>query len=85
MRESDYSQLCNHSSRIARTVLGVAPEELPEIQEQKNFSGNNAKMNKQLDDIEDRILYLLENCKEIYWMTLKLLRHWTKQKLRQMI
>ena len=24
---------------------------------------NNAKMNKQLDDIEDRILYLLENCK----------------------
>ena len=24
---------------------------------------NNAKMNKQLDDIEDRILFLLENCK----------------------
>ena len=50
---------------LQEQLLGVAiAEELPEIQEQKELLVvNNAKMNKQLDDIEDRILYLLENCK----------------------
>jgi dynein heavy chain len=50
---------------LQEQLLGVAiAEELPEIQEQKELLVvNNAKMNKQLDDIEDRILFLLENCK----------------------
>ena len=72
---------------LQEQLLGVAiAEELPEIQEQKELLVvNNAKMNKQLDDIEDVFCIYWKIVKEIYWMTLKLLRHWTKQKLRQMI
>ena len=50
---------------LQEQLLGVAiQQELPEIQQQKELLVvNNAKMKKQLDEIEDRILYLLENCK----------------------
>ena len=50
---------------LQEQLLGVAiAEELPEIQEQKELLVvNNAKMNKQLDDIETKILFMLENCK----------------------
>jgi dynein heavy chain len=45
-------------------ILGVTMQmELPEVQEKKEMlTVNNARMKAQLKEIEDKILYLLENC-----------------------
>ena len=72
---------------LQEQLLGVAiAEELPEIQEQKELLVvNNAKMNKQLDDIEDRILYLLKNCKGNILDDVEIIETLDQAKLRQMI